>query len=207
MISGVTMVYNEANRIKSVLRNLAKWCDDLFVLDGGSDDGTVELAREFGARVGIWPQEGRSGEYGNDGVGGGWNEPVRRRLMVSQAKNEWVLVLDADELLDAPEDFFHGVKNPMRFPRWNLASPTKAIPGDGTGAWYPDLCPRFLHRDTVYTNSSIHCFPLMDRWSDQDAHIFHFKRIREEIPEEEAFGMLDVPSLPNGWEEQCPWNW
>ncbi|MDA1259192.1 MAG: hypothetical protein O3A20_01075 [Planctomycetota bacterium] len=49
-ISLVVIAQNEEARLEDCLRS-ARFCADRFVLDGGSTDGTVELARRLGART------------------------------------------------------------------------------------------------------------------------------------------------------------
>lgn len=58
--------------------------DEIVVLDQASDDGTVELCERFGARVvrGEWRGFGRT-----------------KAAAVAQARNRWVLSIDADEEL------------------------------------------------------------------------------------------------------------
>ena len=74
---------NEAERIERVLKS-APVADELLVLDSGSTDGTVELARSLGARV---VEEAWRG-YG----------PQKNRAL-ELARGEWVLSLDADEVV------------------------------------------------------------------------------------------------------------
>ena len=74
-----------AARIGQVLESL-EMCDERLVLDSGSTDDTVALARAAGARVVHQPFLG----YG-----------PQKRLAVDQATHDWILSLDADEVLDA----------------------------------------------------------------------------------------------------------
>ena len=49
-ISAYMAVYNEEHRIRYTLESL-KWCDEIVVLDKTSTDKTVEICREYGAKV------------------------------------------------------------------------------------------------------------------------------------------------------------
>lgn len=49
-VSVVILTFNEQVNIRDCIRSCA-WCDDIHVLDSGSTDRTVELARELGATV------------------------------------------------------------------------------------------------------------------------------------------------------------
>src|SRR5438128_1017468 len=72
---------NEEGQIASALESL-RWADEVIVADGGSSDRTVELARGGGA-AGI--------EVRGKSIG------AQRNAAIAQARNEWVLALDADE--------------------------------------------------------------------------------------------------------------
>lgn len=84
-ISVITLAHNEARCIGRCLASVA-WADERVVLDSGSTDGTQDIARAFGARV--VEQEWL-----------GW-VPQRQRG-VEAARHDWVLLLDADEVVDA----------------------------------------------------------------------------------------------------------
>lgn len=88
-VSLLIPVRNEAHNLPRCLAAVA-WADEIFVVDSASTDGTQEIARSHGAHLvqfafnGIWPKKKN------------WsleNLPFR---------NEWVFILDADEVL-APE--------------------------------------------------------------------------------------------------------
>ena len=73
--------YNEEENLPGCLESLA-WTDDVLVVDSGSTDATVDVARRFGARVVLHPYES-AGRQKN------WALP--------QVRHPWVLILDADE--------------------------------------------------------------------------------------------------------------
>ena len=72
---------NEAMQIAECVRHL-DWVDDIIVADGGSCDGTPELARGAGARV----LEGT-----------GPTIAAQRNAAIAAARHHWILALDADE--------------------------------------------------------------------------------------------------------------
>lgn len=82
-LTGVVITLNEARNIERCLASLSM-CDELLVVDSGSTDGTVELARSHGARVvhHDWPGFGK-----------------QKQFAVQEATHDWVLCLDADEWL------------------------------------------------------------------------------------------------------------
>jgi glycosyltransferase involved in cell wall biosynthesis len=77
---------NEERNLRTTIESVAKWADEVFVLDSYSDDRTVEVAEEMCARVAQRPFDNFSAQknWGLD------NLPIR---------NEWVFFLDADERL------------------------------------------------------------------------------------------------------------
>jgi len=83
-ISAVVIARDAAVRIGAVLE-AADICAERLVLDSGSTDDTVAIARAAGARVEHQPFLG----YG----------PQKRRA-VELAAHDWILSLDADEVLD-----------------------------------------------------------------------------------------------------------
>lgn len=83
-ISAVIITRDAAARIADVLA-AADVCAERLVLDSGSTDGTVAIARAAGARV----------EH-QEFLGYG---PQKRRA-VELAAHDWILALDADEVLD-----------------------------------------------------------------------------------------------------------
>ena len=85
-LSVIIITRNEATNIEACLDSVA-FADELIVLDSGSSDATVQLAREKGARVysvDDWPGFG----------------PQKNRAL-ALATCDWVLSLDADERVAA----------------------------------------------------------------------------------------------------------
>ncbi len=87
-VSVLVPIRNEASNLARCL-GCVGWADEIFVVDSQSTDGSQRIAEEFGAQVvqfefnGTWPKKKN------------WaleNLPFR---------NEWVFILDADEVLPA----------------------------------------------------------------------------------------------------------
>ena len=83
-LSACIITFNEADRLADCLASLA-FCDDIVVVDSGSTDATVAIARQAGARVFERPFEGFRSQ---------------KQFAVEQARFDWVLCLDADERVD-----------------------------------------------------------------------------------------------------------
>ena len=83
MFSILILTYNEEVNLPGCLDSVA-WSDDIVVLDSGSSDRTVDIARERGCRVYTRPFDDFAGQ---------------RNYGISEIafENEWVFHLDADE--------------------------------------------------------------------------------------------------------------
>lgn len=86
-LSGVVITRNEADRIGRCLASMLPLCRELIVLDSGSSDDTVTIARGLGARV----------EH-QDWLG----FAAQKNAAIARASQPWVLLLDADEWLELP---------------------------------------------------------------------------------------------------------
>ena len=138
-VAGVVLCLNEAANLPRCLASLA-WCDELLVVDSGSQDGSQQRAREHGAQVIEHHQQGP------------FLITKQRNWALEQGglRSEWVLFLDADEAVgdgcreaicraieapDAPDGF-------ELTPRyWFLGRWLKRTQG------YPNWHPRLLRRD------------------------------------------------------------
>jgi len=83
-ISVVIITFNEENRVRQTLESV-KWCDEIIIVDSCSTDNTVNICKE----------------YSNCTV---YNQPFlgygqQKRFAVEKATNDWVLSIDADEVL------------------------------------------------------------------------------------------------------------
>jgi glycosyltransferase involved in cell wall biosynthesis len=84
-LSVTVITRNEAHRIERCLRSVA-FADEVIVLDSGSTDDTVAIARRLGAHCEVSP----------DWPGFG---PQKNRAL-ALASGRWVLSIDADEVVD-----------------------------------------------------------------------------------------------------------
>jgi len=142
-LSAVLITRNAAAVLESCLDSLA-FVDEIVVVDSASTDGTRELAASKGARVvqKEWLGFGR-----------------QKQFAVEQAKNDWVLCLDADErvspqLAASIKQALAAPSSPVyRMPRRNRFLGRWLAHGEG----YPDWSPRLFNRMNA-------------RWSDDLVH-------------------------------------
>jgi glycosyltransferase involved in cell wall biosynthesis len=95
----VVLTYNEERNLAACLESVAGWVGEIFVVDSGSTDRTMEIAEQYGARVLIHPFESHAKQ---------WNWALRHVPF----SYEWALGLDADhrvtpELADEIARLFH----------------------------------------------------------------------------------------------------
>ncbi len=82
-ITVIIPTYNVEDLIAGAIESVL-WADEIFVVDSFSTDKTVEIAKKYGARV-VQHKYIYSAKQKN------WAIP--------QAKNEWILLLDSDEIV------------------------------------------------------------------------------------------------------------
>lgn len=132
-ISATIITFNEERNVSRVIESL-RCCDEILVLDSGSNDRTVEIATKLGARV----EEASWHGYA-----------AQKNIAAELATHDWILSLDADESVsEALEaEIWHIKKSGPRFDgytmprlaqylgRWILHS-----------GWYPDRKVRLFNR-------------------------------------------------------------
>ncbi|GAB6181508.1 hypothetical protein JCM14036_28270 [Desulfotomaculum defluvii] len=86
MISLCMIVKNEEQNLARCLKSAKDCVDEMIIVDTGSEDTTVSIAQQFGAKIFHYQ----------------WNEDfaAARNFSLDQAKGDWILYLDADEELE-----------------------------------------------------------------------------------------------------------
>ncbi|HEY2385740.1 MAG TPA: glycosyltransferase family 2 protein [Candidatus Binatia bacterium] len=84
-ISAVVNTLDAERFLAYALRSVASWVNEIVVVDMGSTDGTVAIARHFGATVVDHPRTGLV--------------EAARDFACEAARGPWLLVLDADEIV------------------------------------------------------------------------------------------------------------
>ncbi|MCC5634870.1 glycosyltransferase [Nostoc sp. CHAB 5844] len=84
-ISLCMIVKNEENALPKCLNSVKNFVDEVVVLDTGSSDRTPEIAQQFGAKVHHF-------QWSN-------NFSAARNAALKYVTGDWILVLDADEML------------------------------------------------------------------------------------------------------------
>jgi len=142
-ISAIIITKNESDNIEDCLKSIC-WADEIIVLDSGSTDQTVELARKFTDKV-----------FGTDWPGFG---PQKNRAL-DKATMDWVLSIDADERVskELKEEILANISNQTvvayKIPR------RSSFCGKFLrhGGWWPDYVTRLFRRDSAkFSDSLVH---------------------------------------------------
>ncbi len=143
-LSVIVIAKNEETSIADCLKSVA-WADERIVLDGGSLDATVAVAKALGARVEVvtdWPGFG----------------PQKNRAL-ALATGDWVLSLDADEQVSAA--LRDEIEATMKAPGAVLYRMPRASSYCGRtlrhGGWWPDYVVRLFRRgEAQFSEELVH---------------------------------------------------
>ena len=150
-LSVLTITYNEEKNIADCLESV-RWADEVIVVDSGSNDRTVEIARCYTDK--ILQVEWRG--YG-----------ASRNSALAVATGDWVLWLDADERV--PDDLAREIAEVMRSEngRHNAYDVARRAYFLGRwirhAGWYPSRIVRlFRRRCGTFNDSRVHEQLLID---------------------------------------------
>lgn len=88
-VSACLIVKNEEELLPACLESIRNWVDEIIVVDTGSTDRTMEIARSFGAKVYEHPWEGSFSKA--------------RNFSLQYATKDWLFIIDADERVYAED--------------------------------------------------------------------------------------------------------
>src|SRR5258708_29144379 len=130
-ITAVVHTRNSEQTLGKCLRSVA-WCDEIFVIDMDSSDGTIEIAKKHGAK--IFSLRATHA----------YADPIRNEYL-QKVKTDWTIIVDSDE--EVPPTLAEKLKELMLVAGVNGYSiPRKNIIFDKwiehTGYW-PDYIVRF----------------------------------------------------------------
>lgn len=171
-ISVLINTFNEEKNIRNCLESV-KWADEIIVVDMYSDDRTVEIAREYTDKIYMYERMG-------------YADPARQ-FALEKASNEWVLVVDADEIVPIKlrnkliEIAESGEYDAVLIPHINYFFGHKM---KGTG-WGPlqDMHVRFFKKKFMNYGTRIHNFSNLDpsarvyKLKDESLGFIHFNYI------------------------------
>jgi len=132
-ITATIITFNEERNIARVIESL-RCCEEILVLDSGSNDRTAEIATNLGARV----EEASWHGYA-----------AQKNIAAELATYDWILALDADESLsEALEaEIWHIKKTGPQYDGYTMPRLAQYL-GRWIlhGGWYPDRKVRLFDR-------------------------------------------------------------
>jgi glycosyltransferase involved in cell wall biosynthesis len=142
-LTAILISKNASRTISATLTSLS-FCSELIVIDSGSDDGTVAIARSHGARVieTDWPGFG-----------------IQKQRAVQAVTTPWALSIDCDEVVSDSLrlEIISVLDNPSyevyRMPRLNhlCGRPVRCA------GWYPDYVERLFRVESAhFSEASVH---------------------------------------------------
>lgn len=142
MLSVAIICKNEERIIADCLKQAAKLADEIVVVDSGSTDKTVEIARAYTPKV----------------IHHDWQGYAKQKnFSLSQCTNEWVLSLDADEVLS--DELIAEIRS-LDFSKPGYQIARKLYIGKRFirwGGYYPDYQLRLVRRSQArFSNSPVH---------------------------------------------------
>lgn len=138
------MAKNEERNIKDCIESVKAFADEVLVIDDGSTDDTVVISESLGARV---VHHSMNGDWGR-----------QQTFAIEQAKNKWVLFLDADERISKPlaeeivEIVTAGDENAYWIQRQNKFKYNEAT----HGILRPDFVNRLFPKKGSYVEGYVH---------------------------------------------------
>ena len=146
-ISVVINTYNAERHLERVLKSLQDF-DEVLVCDMDSTDSTLNIAQQYGCRIVRFPKSDHK-----------IVEPARE-FAIHEARYEWVLVVDADELVPKVlHDYLYEQIARSECPD-AIAIPRKNyFMGRFLHSAYPDYILRFFRKDACHWPTTIHSKP------------------------------------------------
>ncbi|MDO5383780.1 MAG: glycosyltransferase family 2 protein [Rikenellaceae bacterium] len=149
-ISVVINTFNSDRFLDQCLRSVEKF-DEIVLCDMHSTDGTIAIAEKYGCRI-VYHE--RTGIV----------EPARN-YAIAQAENEWVLVLDSDEVVpDALREYlyrFAETAEQRGYAALKMARKNYFL-GRFMHGDYPDYIIRLIRKSKTYWPETIHARPVID---------------------------------------------
>lgn len=81
--------YNEEEFIRYPLDSAYELADEVIIVDGGSEDKTVEIAKSYGSKVKVYHEDNPAMFH------------INKQKAIDHAKGDWILQLDADEAISS----------------------------------------------------------------------------------------------------------
>lgn len=185
-ISVVIITKNEAHDIHDCLTSVA-WADEIIILDSGSTDNTLNIAKTFTPYVYTstdWPGFG-----------------IQKNRALAYATKDWVLSIDADERVD------EALKNEIQQVLQSAKSDVYFIPRLSSfcgqwirhSGWHPDYVARLFKRGSAqFSTHLVHeslTFTASSDYLTQPLLHLSYKNISEVLDKMQRYAILGAKEL------------
>lgn len=187
-VSVVIISFNEAENIGRCIASVQKIADEVIVLDSYSTDSTAIIAKQSGALVFQQKFEGYI---------------QQKNKVLTFAKNDWVLSLDADELLS--DEAVQKIKQLKEWDKYNAFSFNRLNNYCGQwiqhGGWYPDKKIRLFKKSVGHWGGTNPHDKLELRPPSQVGHIsadilhYSYRTVAEHIQQSKNFSAIAANAL------------
>lgn len=146
-ITAIIITKNEEIKIRKCIENIL-FCDEILILDSGSTDKTLEIAREYKCNIQTnenWPGFG-----------------LQKQRALDLATHDWILSIDADEVVSEPlkERILNIVRDPgqEKYSAYKIKRINRFLGKElRYGGWGKDILLRLGKRcDIFFTKDEIH---------------------------------------------------
>lgn len=185
-ISVIIITKNESHDIRDCLASIT-WVDEIIVLDSGSADDTLNIAREFTKNV-----------YSSvDWQGFG----IQKNRALAYATKDWVLSIDADERIDTALQT--EITEAVRSQNLNIYFMPRLSSFCGQfiehSGWRPDYVGRLFRRDSAqFSNSLVHeslIYTGPAGYLTQSLIHLSYKNLNEVLDKMQSYAMLGAAEL------------
>lgn len=192
-LSVIVHTKNSAATLPACLTSVKNIADELIIMDMGSSDDTLKIARQFKALILEHPDVG-------------YADPARNKALQA-ASQEWILVVDSDE--EIPPQLANQIQQLINqendtvayaFPRRNLIFGQWAHSG-----WWPDYQRRLFKRGHVNWPPELHGLPQIDGRltklpADEKLAIIHhnYQSVDEFIDRAQRYSTIAAQEMVDG---------
>lgn len=185
-VSAVVITYNEEKNIGRCLSSL-RFCDEIIVVDSGSDDQTSDIAADYTDKLFVRPWKGYADQ---------------KNYAVQLASSEWVLSVDADEEVsdDLKQEIRRITGSSGRSAAYSI--PRKTIHSGKWiryGGWYPNRLVRLFRKSQGrWVGEEVH-----ERWETpgevgnlkEPLIHYSFNGISDQVKRNDRYSTLGAKSL------------
>ena len=142
-ISACILTKNEEENIEKCLQNIAPYVDEIVIVDGFSEDKTVEIARKYTDKI---FQREFSGSFA-----------VERNYSIEKSTGDWVFIVDPDEVCEKSLLVkIRELTNKNKYDAYSFIRKDVVPGGDVLEQDYPRIDVRLAKRDKMRYYGAIH---------------------------------------------------